>query len=374
MLSDEGETPPNRKETRMNRAGWKFALFLLTLGASLTAAGEAPGVYFSHEDWEIVCDNTRTCRMAGYCAEENYDEGCGSVLITRAAGPDTPLEGKATLADYGEDEKYKPPRVLTLWIDGKSKGKLNLREKDLEYPLTPTQIRALLVAAKNDKEVKFEGGSKSFTLSGKGISAVMLKMDEFQGRIGTPGALIRKGEKPEENALPPLPMPIIQAAKVSDAPSRALTAPEVTTLKPLLLQSLDKDGECYFNIRESMMIGEFTLTPLDEQHVLISILCWHTRYSEGEAYWVMDSVLKGTPKFVTEAHAYGNGMLYRGTGGGCGYGYGYGSNWVWNKREFRQSAKWHTGMCRNIHLGGAWSLPTLVTKIINEDGSPRNSD
>jgi hypothetical protein len=259
---------------------------------------------------------------------------------------------------------------LTLWIDGKSKGELFVWERDVVYSLTPAQIRALLVATRNDKEVKFEGASKPFTLSGKGVSAVLLKMDEFQGRVGTPGALIRKGEKPEEDVLPPLPVPVIQVAKVSNAPLRALTAPEVTAIKPLLLQSLNKGGECYSNMREFTEADKFTLTPLDEQHVLISTLCWHTRRSHSYAYWVADSALKGMPKLVTEeANSYEEGVLHSGSGT-CGHG----SLWVWDGQEFRQGEKWHTGMCRGIHLDGIWPwpwrLPTFVTKIVKEDGSP----
>jgi hypothetical protein len=351
----------------------RTAFGLLMLCASLAAMGEERGVSFSHKDWEIVCDNTRTCRMAGYSTEEaTYDGHGGSVLITRAAGPNTPLEGKVTLADISEEgEEDKPPRTLTLWIDGKSKGKLSLREKELVYPLTQAQTRALLAAARSDGTVEFKGDAKSFTLSGQGISAVMLKMDEVQGRIGTPGALIRKGKKPEESVLPPLPMPVIRAARVSDTPPCALTRSEVAALKPLLLQS--KDEECdFFDTSEPENVFELTLTPLDGRHVLISTLCWRALYNEGYGYWVMDSALKGAPKFVTmAADAYANGVIH-GEFKSRGFGDCWaGARWVWDGREFRQSAEGHTGMCRGIHLGGTWRMPTFVTQIINEDGTHR---
>jgi hypothetical protein len=42
-------------------------------------------------------------------------------------------------------------------------------------------------------------------------------MDEFQGRIGTPGALVRKGTRPEATVLPPLPAPEITAGLVVSA-------------------------------------------------------------------------------------------------------------------------------------------------------------
>jgi hypothetical protein len=244
-------------EKSMNPAGWKFALFLLTLCASLTAAGKELGFSFSQGDWEVVCDNTRTCRMAGYSSEDADDGERGSVRITRAVGPDTPLEGEVTLADLNEDEEYKPPRVLTLWIDGQSQGKLNLRGKAHVYPL----------------------------------------------------------------------------------------------------------GE----------VANFDLTPLDTRHVLISALCWRGAYNWSYAHWVMDDALKGKPKFVTAtANEYATGIISASfKGGGLGDCW-VGEDWVWDGREFRQSAQWHTGQCRSIHLGGTWHLPTRVTKVIRENGLPRD--
>jgi hypothetical protein len=347
-----------------NLCGLAF-LLLVTLCASMATKGEEQDILFRHGDWEISCDNTLTCRMAGYCAEETYEDGCGSVLITRAAGPGAPLEGKVSLADYGRDEGYEPPRFLTLRVGGRSKGKLEYRKKEETYPLTQVQTRALLAAARKDTAILFEGEGDSFTLSGKGVSAVLLKADEVQGRIGTPGALIRKGDKPEENVFPPRPMPVIRAAKVSDTPSRALTAPEVAALNPLLWQNEEVKENCHdFN--------EFTLTPLDERHVLISMLCWRAAYNEGNAYWVMDSALAGIPKFVTAAaDFYSEGKIFgsfKERGPGDCYS---GSNWIWDGQAFHLSETWTTGMCRGIRLGGTWRLPTFVSKVVNEDGTPR---
>jgi hypothetical protein len=347
-------------------------LSLLALCASFTATAgeEASGISFSHEDWEIVCDNTRTCRMAGYSSEEDTYKGHGgSVLITRAAGPNAPLKGEVTLGNH--DIYVDDPCVLTLWINGKSKGKL---KGSGDYSLTPMQIQALLAAARSDKTIEFKGETKSFTLSGKGVSAVMLKMDEFQGRIGTPGALIRKGEKPEESVLPPLPVPVIRAAKVSNAPPRALTAPELADLKPLLLQSKGKnenEEECEFEDTYPTEVSEFTLTPLDERYVLISTRCRLYARDETIAYWIMDSALKGVPEFVMiETDRYREGIIYGGFRSSCPAI----SRWVWDGRKFRSSVEWYTGQCRFIRRDGTWSLPTFVTKIVNEDGSPRDSN
>ena len=42
-----------------------IALILLVL-AGAAAAGSVKGVRFAHYDWMLACDNTRTCRAAGY--------------------------------------------------------------------------------------------------------------------------------------------------------------------------------------------------------------------------------------------------------------------------------------------------------------------
>jgi hypothetical protein len=198
---------------------------------------------------------------------------------------------------------------------------------------------------------------------------------EVQGRIGTPGALIRKGDNPEESVFPPRPAPVIRAAKViSDAPSRQLTAPEIAALEPLLWQNREAQENCHVADNEF----RFTLTPLNDRHVLITTLCWNVAYNEGYGYWVMDSALAGTPKFVTVAvtngDAYARGEI-NGSFKGRGLGDCYeGSKWIWDGREFRLSSKWTSGMCRLIHAGGAWHLPTYVTDIINADGTPRRSE
>jgi hypothetical protein len=343
-----------------------FALLLLCICA--TARGEeAAGVHFEHGDWEIACDNTLTCRIAGYCAEENDDEGCGSVLITRAAGPDAPLEGKVTLADTGDDENSTPQNTLTLRIGGKAKGKLkNPREGN--FSLTSAQIHALLAAARKDGAVEFVGDAKSFTLSGKGISAVLLKADEVQGRIGTPGALIRKGDKPEESVFPPRPAPVIRVAKVSKAPSRQLTAPEIAALQPLLLQDCDANDP---RIIESSQ-DDITLTPLDERHALLSMRCFIVGGGEeNPAHWVIDSALKEAPKFVVSAlHDYNKGVI-SGWIGRAADGCFKTESWVWDGREFHRSFASNRGMCRHYIW---WHLPTYVTDIINADGTPRAPD
>jgi hypothetical protein len=383
-------------------------LFLaLLLCANATAQGEeAAGVHFEHGDWEVACDNTLTCRIAGYhdwdiayargmdcwasrgrpgaCRWEAPDDGLGAVLITRAAGPDALLEGKVTLSDRDDaDTNYPSPKVMALWIDGKSEGVLEKTDKG-DFLLTAAQIHALLAAARKDRVVEFLGDTKSFRLSGRGVSAVLLKADKAQGRVGTPGALIRKGNRPEQSVFRPRPVPVIRAAKVSGAPSRILAAPEAAALKPLLWQNKTVQKKC------DASNNEFTLTPLTKDHVLISTLCWRGRDASSDggdvdwvAYWVADSALENSPKLVTHRgsgynHDGGNGWIHRRfrvvkLGKLGDWDCWEGASWIWDGKTFRLSGKWTTGKCRYIHPGGTWRLPTFVADVINADGTLRAS-
>src|SRR5688572_12803588 len=61
------------------------------------------GSYFSHHDWELACDNTGTCRAAGYQSDD--DDLAMSLLLTRAAGPATPVSGEVKFGFY-DDEPF----------------------------------------------------------------------------------------------------------------------------------------------------------------------------------------------------------------------------------------------------------------------------
>ena len=52
---------------------------------------------FDHEDWQLVCDNTRTCRAAGY--QSDAADMPVSVLLTRKAGAGTAVAGRVMLGD-----------------------------------------------------------------------------------------------------------------------------------------------------------------------------------------------------------------------------------------------------------------------------------
>ena len=76
-----------------------FAALSAALLSSVTQA--ATPVSFSNQDWEVACDNTRTCRLAGYQAENNSDLPV-SLLLVRRAGANATVDGKVKLGGAKE--------------------------------------------------------------------------------------------------------------------------------------------------------------------------------------------------------------------------------------------------------------------------------
>lgn len=330
--------------------------------ASLAAGAGAQE--FAHKDWEVVCDNTLTCRIAGYSAGE---ESAGSVLLTRRAGPGEGLTGEVTLADMQSDTSLPEDTRLTLWIDGKSLGPL-AEKKEGDWMLGEAQIAPLMSAVKGSGTVEFRGGPAPFVLSGDGAYAVFLKADDVQGRVGTPGALAKKGNRPESDVTPAVAAPVIQAARVAPAASRPLTAPEIAALKPRLLKTLTDTDGCEglsgADSREQEAETAMTLTPLNDDRALIAAACWLGAYNGGMGYWVIDSRLAGEPVLVTDSGTdYEQGVISL-SQKGRGLGDCWTSEaWVWDGEQFRRSDASETGMCRYVHAGGTWTLPTWVTDV-----------
>jgi len=93
------------------------------------------------------------------------------------------------------------------------------------------QLLAYLVVG---EEIVVRQGTKRWQLSLAGSNAALLKMDDLQGRVGTPGALVRKGEKPERSVLPHSPH--LRCKEVTlpntSAQDKALLEPILKSIQP----------------------------------------------------------------------------------------------------------------------------------------------
>lgn len=330
--------------------GWRgavMAMALATMAASAVAQA-APGVSFVHKDWHLRCDNTRTCRAEGYQAEDG-DSLPVSMQLTRRAGPGTPVQ--AQLQVYTEDAT---PGVVRLQVGSFVIPKLDLKAPQLPQDQVPALLKALLRA----DEATVSAGKATWRLSLAGATAVLLKMDEAQGRVGTPGAVVRKGPRDEASVLPPLAPPVVRG--VVPVPTRKADAALVVPLLAAIDRSVVED-QCGGNPMDPAGVRVHRLT---ERRVLLELPCLMGAYNVGALLFMANDRAPHQPVLVDDV----DGEFDPATGTATASMKGRGIGDCWSVREWRfdgkgfvQSAERADSMCRGFP-GGAWQTPVYVTR------------
>lgn len=342
-------------------------LLLLLLPACASAAlvhayprSDLPSVSFEYKDWQLACDNTRTCRAAGYTADDRRPQA--TLLLSRTAGPRQALQAQLQLA--ASQGQTALPGAVDMSIGGKALGSVRIERRSRTGVLSPAQVTALLPALLGSGAIAWTRDKTSWTISTTGATAVLLKMDEFQGRLDTPGALVRKGSRSEAAVLPALPVPVIHAGPVTqgDAPMRL--SPHTRQAIFTALRPTVAGQDCDVLTAPDPQRDRLEVRAFAAGKLLISHRCWSGAYNEGKGYWVADAQPPYDPVLVTnKGSTYAKGsivstQLGRGVGDCAAR-----ATWTWDGRSFAQTSDLTTGMCRGIKAGGAWDLPTLVTKI-----------
>ena len=333
--------------------------------ALLLVAGQAgaAGLHFAHKDWELACDNTGTCRAAGY-QDETLDGPAVSVLVVREAGAGAAVTGRVHLGTYDEAASKAMPSEVAMSLNGRSLGAVRLR--DAQGELSPSQVSALVAALVQKADTVFSAAGRQWRLSDQGAAAVFLKMDEAQRRLGTMGALIRKGRQPETAVPAPIPMPVVRAQAI--APRGPADPTWFKRLRSLLAATKGAQ-DCLMSEQVAAKEG---ITLDDDPQVwrfgsgrlLLSASCGHGAYNHPRGYWIANEQPPHQAQFVGQATEYdGNGTLtaaFKGRGLGDCWNF---DEWVWDGRQFAHTGSSSTGLCRGVAAGGAWSLPTLVTEV-----------
>jgi hypothetical protein len=336
----------------------RYALFFASAIAGADARSELPSVSFDHTDWEIACDNTRTCRAAGYSPENSSPNA--TIMLTRVAGPDQPVTAQLQLSS---DDDYPPDSKLAMSIDERTLGTVTIDRTTGTGNLSGVQTTALLPALLKDRRIAWKAAKSTWTISTAGANAVFLKMDEFQGRLDTPGALVRKGAKSEINVPPPITPPAVKAASVvQDDKPIALTTAQARELMTALRNTV-KDDSCELldaNVDQNKLVAR----RLTGDKLLVSHACWAAFYNAGDGYWVVDAKPPYSAVLVTTLGTGYNDGEISSTLKGRGFGDCLGTaTWTWDGTTFTHTSQATTGMCRHIRPDGAWNLPTLVTRV-----------
>jgi hypothetical protein len=321
---------------------------------------------FSHHDWEVTCDNTNTCRIAGYSTY--YSSLPVSVLLISKANLSEPIEAKVQIGNFSEEledilKKLPSPFKLELLINNTSHGHVSMDKNTLISSLSQKQTQALIGSLKKSSTIVLKSGKHLWKLSDKGSAAVLLKVDEFQKRLLTPAALLKKGNRSIKNISTSKPIPVIYAKTVESDKELTMDAQGINALAKVL----KSDQKWCFE--EHLYDQKIRLYPLNSEKHLASKLCWTAAYNMGTAYWIINKQAPYEPKLITtEATDYyvdKNGIA---TIHAAHKGRGIGDCWsfeshVWNGKTFVLSSDGHTGACRAITAGGAWDFANFISNV-----------
>ena len=364
----------------------KLALLL----AAPVAAFALDGIDFEQGDWQIVCDNSGTCRAAGYQSDEGDDPPV-SVQFTRKAGEKESVQGAISLLDTSSESA---PAQVEMQIDGKSVANITLKD-DGSASLDQAQTEALLAAVqKKNSKITFRENAKKtqWRLSTVGANAVLLKMDDFQERVNTASALIKRGNY-ENAVLSPAALPVIKAVTPPQDTPRELKKSDAdfATMKKLLAAHYISEDE-YLNLSEKddhfdrcphdaergidSENAVITLYPLDDKHYLSESPCWFSAYNVGNLYTLVSRDLKTIEKtYDNRLNRYDEktGILHgnqkvRGIGD-CWSSAAY----QWDGKDFVKSYLEPSSLCKGF-AGGAWELPQYLTTIESEKGTIRSDE
>ncbi|MBT2869014.1 DUF1176 domain-containing protein [Chromobacterium violaceum] len=327
---------------------------ILLASALLALALPASAKVFQFKDWAVACDNIRHCEANGTQAGDS--DNPVSLLLSRDAGPGSRLSAQLYVDDPDEGKVGK----LTLKV-----GRIKWTGIGAEQAFSDAQTTQLLAAMLDADEVALADGKREWTLSLAGLKAALLKMDDVQGRVGTVGALVKKGGKPESAAPAAQPAPLL----VPLAPPAA--KPGDQKLLPAILKQLRAvDKACWDELPDAEH-PDVQLYRLSASQVLVLRECGRGAYQGSYKAWTSGDAppfhpreipLRGSDgketflmnasfdKGELSSYAKGRGI------GDCGSG----ASWAWTGKDFKLMSAQEAPQCRGI--AGGVSLRTWVTR------------
>lgn len=353
------------KQDRILNSTKRFSLFLVIAISTLVsthslAKSSQENVFFSHGDWELGCDNTLSCRAAGYTENAMSSENVAMVMLSRQAGPGTKVENWVLLTNNDPSTHSEQKSTPEIIINKTSLGPLE-KGGDVSWKMNESQYGAFMAALSSKGKITFRDSVSTYTFSSAGSNAVLLKMDEFQGRVGTQGAILSKGARDESKVPLPRAVPVLQKVPVLDAEGHQLSADQLNTFKKQLLPTIlqGKGSDCSEDIEQE----EWFAARLDAGHTLIYASCWKGAYNAGNLWYIVSPDLKKIIQWVDNSNdTYHDGMIegfFLGNSSGVSETK---SQFLWNGSQFVDAFEDYRGHCAGYTDFAPCRMPLLLTK------------
>jgi hypothetical protein len=314
----------------------------LLLAATAASAEPKLAELKTFRDWIVGCDNGLLCQASAMMPEADT-----SITVTVRRGAEGSAEPEAWLRSLDQDP-------VDVTADGK---RLNLhltKNDDEAFVAAPGDVMRLLDALRSAKQVEAVGkdGKSVGDILVDGATAALLYMDDQQHRLGTVGALVRRGDKPNSTVLPPPELPVRYSVKGSAKPPAKLS--------PAFVAKVRKDNDCTDEKDPNLVDQE----RLDATHsfAAVTLLCISGAYNYlSDNYVIADGAAPRPAKFDDDNPKEDGGDLHynlswdaktrrldagmKGRGiGDCGGR----EHYVWDGSQFRLVAVEEMGECRGV--------------------------
>lgn len=264
------------------RAGTRISSAVAAVVAAaslLSGAGGArasSGFYAEYRDWAVACDNVRTCRAIGF----RNAEASGAALFVDRAGDVSARPTVQILVPAPGGVAEAQGGGLELVADGVSLGIVRAG-RELHPDSHPGDdgwigtvddqalVLSLLKAFRTSRSpvMRRPGGKPIASVSLEGAAAALLAMDEGQARLGTRGALVRVGGRPDSEVPPRPEMP------VKPPPRRLTSLPPATAPPPAVRRLAEEDVTAERCEQGAAERGVPTVARLSDTAVLFGLPC-----------------------------------------------------------------------------------------------------
>lgn len=334
-----------------------LALLLLAAAACAPAQG-----YKAVKNWVGGCDNTRHCAAIGLAPE---DSASYAMLHLARGGNGRDRVERITLRS---DNGFERGRAYVLRADDAELLQFNdahLQSSDSGAGMdivirAPDEIAATFGALRGSEALTVVAdGEPVAVVSASGASAILLWIDEQQQRLGTQGAFVRRGERPDASVPAPPPPPQVNASPGG----KALDEVESQRLGKLIRETLEADA-CEEPDPDIGMAD--SAWELVDGRTLVQLSCFSGAYNFGSrwfllaqgktpqalAFRVPDEDGGGRMKTLEDLINAGFdpasgrlGMFSKGRGiGDCGTA----ASWAWDGQRFQLAEYQAMNDCRGV--------------------------
>lgn len=240
--------------------------------------------YDHYKRWLIACDNGLRCEAKGM-TDRHRDP---HLSILRDAGPEGSIH-ITIVAPF----RFQPS---DLYMDGVAlelgdAAKIEPFNSRTQVTITePVAAQAFIQRVRNGHYLEFHNRRNRIPLAG--LTAVLLRMDERQQRLGTQTALIRKGQALASSVPAPPTLPRIEKGKPAPSLSREEEEALLDTVQAFHADPLD--GSCY-GAMHLMTPVKAQAWPIDEHHALVAVPCTLTNIQQLQSFLYIVDRRQGGP-------------------------------------------------------------------------------